>query len=605
MPQAPETQRIHWRPLRAVMVLRVLVLMVLAGFVLAVVMSYGHRGAPQTRITMAPSSPTPPEQGPLVDRSDRFEVNGSREGRPAFTLRAKSVTKFAGDRNFLEGVELTIHDERGGRVKVSGIKGQFDANERRASLAGDVTVENEDEKLSLRTGTLFYDNDRDMIFTADDIVFSIGGLEGQGRGMNYLVSERQIKIPDRVLLRVPAEEAGGPIVISSGDLVAALDGNTAVLTDNVRMERGGDVLYGNYLKVQFDEARRLVRQMNAFGDVVATLSPRSDGTVNEMRADSLVARFSGPGNQLREAEASGNCRVTSGPTTSRSRSLRYDAADDLLELRGEPVLLTATDRIAAQEIDMRVAAKTVQARGDVRTVSMPGSKGGPAAPGFGGRSAISFQARTLQYDQTAGRAAYTGAARAWQEGNSIQADEIVVDQPSRQLRATDNVMARFTQRPSADAGPPGRPTVTAVTASSMVYDDVKGVGHYRNNVHMARQDATLTADAMDAYQVERDGSRELDRVEAYGSVAIKREQSFGTAKTAVYHAADDMLILRDEEKLAEVVDTATGRTLRGQTLTFDLARDRILTESARGGRTWITLKPESKDVQSVEPKTKH
>ena len=58
MPQAPETQRIHWRPLRAVMVLRVLVLMVLAGFVLAVVMSYGHRGAPQTRITMAPSSPT-------------------------------------------------------------------------------------------------------------------------------------------------------------------------------------------------------------------------------------------------------------------------------------------------------------------------------------------------------------------------------------------------------------------------------------------------------------------------------------------------------------------------------------------------------------------
>jgi len=605
MPQAPETQRIHWRPLRAVMVLRVLVLMVLAGFVLAVVMSYGHRGAPQTRITMAPSSPTPPEQGPLVDRSDRFEVNGSHEGRPSFTLRAKSVTKFAGDRNFLEGVELTIHDERGGSVKVSGINGQFDANERRASLSGAVTVENEEENLSLRTGTLFYDNDRDMIFTADEIVFKIGGLEGQGRGMNYLVSGRQVKIPDRVLLRVSAEEAGAPVVISSGDLVASLDGNTAVFTDNVRMERGGDVLYGNYLKVQFDEARRLVRQLNAFGDVVATLSPRPDGTLNEMRADSLVARFSGPGNQLHEAEASGNCRVTSGPTTSRSRSLRYEAADDLMELRGEPVLLTATDRIAAQEIDMRVVAKTVQARGDVRTVSMPGSKGGPAAPGFGGRSAISFQARTLQFDQTAGRAVYTGAARAWQEGNSIQADEIVVDQPSRQLRATDNVMARFTQRPSPDGGPPGRPTVTALTASSMVFDDLKGVGHYRDNVHLARQDATLTADAMDAYQVERDGARELDRIEAYGSVAIKRDQSFGTAKTAVYHAADDMLILKDEEKLAEVVDTATGRTLRGQTLTFDLARDRILTESAHGGRTWITLKPEPKDAQSVEPKTKY
>ena len=46
-------------------------------------------------------------------------------------------------------------------------------------------------------------------------------------------------------------------------------------------------------------------------------------------------------------------------------------------------------------------------------------------------------------------------------------------------------------------------------------------------------------------------------------------------------------------------------TLRGRTLTFDLAGDRILTESARGGRTWITLKPEAKEVQPVEPKTKH
>src|SRR2546428_823025 len=232
MAQPPGTHRIHWRPLHAVMVLRVLVLMVLAGFILAVAMSYGRRGSPQTQITMAPSSPTPPEQGPVVDRADEFEVNGSREGRPSFTLRAKSVTGFSGDRKFLEGVELTIHDERGGRVKVSGIEGQFDAAERRARLSGDVTVESEDEKLSLHTGTLFYDNDRDMIFTADDIVFSLGGLEGQGRGMNYLVPERQIKIPDRVLLRVPAEEAGAPVLISSGELGAPPGGNTARVNRN-------------------------------------------------------------------------------------------------------------------------------------------------------------------------------------------------------------------------------------------------------------------------------------------------------------------------------------------------------------------------------------
>src|SRR2546425_4250897 len=137
--QPQGSHRIHWRPLRAVMVLRVLVLMVLAGFSLAVIMSYGRKGRPQTDITVAPSSPTPAQQGPVIDRSDQFEVNGSREGRPAFTLRARSVTGFAGDRKLLQGVELLIHDDRGGDVKVSGIEGQFDVTDRRARPSGGVT----------------------------------------------------------------------------------------------------------------------------------------------------------------------------------------------------------------------------------------------------------------------------------------------------------------------------------------------------------------------------------------------------------------------------------------------------------------------------------
>ncbi len=603
--QPQGSHRIHWRPLRAVMVLRVLVLMVLAGFSLAVIMSYGRKGRPQTDITMAPSSPTPAQQGPVVDRSDQFEVNGSREGRPAFTLRARSVTGFAGDRKLLQGVELLIHDDRGGNVKVSGIEGQFDVTDRRARLSGDVTVESEAEGLSLRTGTLFYDNERDMIFTADDIVFTVGGLSGQGRGMNYLIAERQIKIPDRVVLRISAAEAGLPATISSGDLVAVLESNAAVFTDNVRLERGGDVLYANYLKVQFDEGRKAVRQMHAFGDVVITGAPGPDGTVREMRADSLASLFAGPGGELREAELSGSCRVTYGPYTSRSRSARYRAASDLVELRGDPVVMSASDRIAAQEIDVKAGAKILEARGDVRTVSMPSGKAGAATPGFGEKSAVSFQARTLLYDQAAQRAVYAGSARAWQEGNSIQAEEIVLDQQARQLRATGDVMARFTQRHATGSGIPSRPTVASVTAASMVFDDAQGVGRYRDNVHLTREDATLTADAMDAYLVDRAGTRELDHVVATGSVAVKRDQAFGTARTAEYHAADDVLVLKDGEGLAEVVDAATGRTLRGKTLTFDLAGDRILTESARGARTWITLKPEAKDVQSVEPKTKH
>jgi LPS export ABC transporter protein LptC len=592
---------IPFRRQRTVTALRVAILIVLGGVIVSLVSTYGgRRGKPQARITMGPSAPTPPGQGPIVDQSEGFEVNGSREGRPAFTLQAGSVTGFAGDRKLLRSVHLRIHDDQGQTIQVAGDDGQFDASVRRALLAGHVRIEGADG-LSLSTGTLYYDSDRDMIFTADEVSFTLGAVEGRGRGLNYLVTERQIKIPDEVRLKVTTP-AGGPIAVSSGDLVASLRDNTAVFTDDVRLERAGGVLRGNYVKLTFDEGRSRVTTLSAFGDVVGFL-PAAAGGAREIRADSLTAGFESDGITVSEAEAAGGCRVTSGPYTSRSLSARYRRGEDRLELRGEPVILTSRDRIAAQEIDLRPEGRVLEARGEVRTVSLPAAGGGTGAPGFSGGSAVSFQAAEMRAEQGGGRAAYRGTARAWQEGNSVQADEIVVDREARQMRATGSVLARYTEG-AVPGAPGGRPAVTSITSRSMLLDDVKGVAAYRDDVHLTRPDATLTADRMDATLKDRPGRRDLDRILATGSVAVKRSGSYGSARIAEYHAVEDLLILSDEQGLAEVVDAATGRTMRGRTLTFDLAGDRILTESD-GGRTWITLKPEGKDAPSVEPKTRH
>jgi LPS export ABC transporter protein LptC len=596
--------RVHVRPLRAVMALRVFVLIVLAGFAMALVLSFGRRGGrSQTRITMAPVASASSPQGAVMDLSDEFKIEGSREGRPAFTLRARTVTGFAGERKLLEAVRLTVYEESGGAVEIAGAEGQFDASTRRAQLEGNVAIDTGDG-VSLRTGTLFYDSDRDVIFTADEVAFAAGGIEGEGRGLNYLAAERQIKIPDRVVLRVTGEDAGPPLTVTSGDLIASLPDNVVTLSDDVKLVRGGDNLRANYLKLYFDEQRRRVGRLSAFGEVAATLSSAAGGAGHELHADSLTARMSGRGQTIEEAEASGNCRFAAGVYTARSRSARYEGGQDRLELRGDPVVMTDRDRIAAQEIDLHPDRQVVEARGDVRTVSLPGPvEGPPGAPGFSGRSAVSFQARELHADRGSGRVVYSGSARAWQEGNSIQGERIEIDQAARQLRASVHVMARFTQRRTDGRGASGRPTVTSITAGSLVFDDAPGVGRYRDHVRLTRLDATLTADAMDVYLKSREGRRDLDRIEASGSVAMKRGGSFGTARQAEYLGDEDLLILKDDEGLAEVVDAPTGRTMRGRTLTFDLAGDRILAESARGGRTWITLKPETKEVQSVEPKT--
>lgn len=597
------SEHVHFGTQRLIRALRVLVLVVLAALIVGMALTYGRRDRPQTKITMT-GSPASLEQekGTVLDQADRFEINGTRGGRPAFTLNAGTVTGFANERKILERVRMAIHEEDGDSIKVIGSRGQFDPAARQAQLTGDVDI-NTPDGLSLQTGTLFYDSDRDMIFTGDAIRFALGGMTGTGRGLNYLVGERQVKIPAQVELHIRGED-DIPLTITSGDLVASMDDNTAVFTDDVRLERGGDILVGNYLHLKFDEERRHVTGIEAFGDVNAELAPGPDGRVNTLQADSLVVSLLTPSDTIDRAEASGNCRFTSGPYSSQSRTALFLRRDDRLELRGNPVVLTDRDRIAAQEIDLRPGRQTLEARGEVRTVSLPSPGDGGDTPGFG-QGAVSFQSNEMRADQVAMRAVYIGSARAWQGGNSLQAAEIIVDHAARQVRAEGKVISRWTTVSDDPDEADVRPEVTMITSQSMVLDDREGTGRYDGEVRMTRPDATLTADLLDTFLRRIGPRRDVERIEATGSVEVQWGGSTATAQTAHLLNDESVLILQDDDGLAEVVDNATGRSLRGRTLTYDLAGDRILTESERGGRTWITLDPESKDAPSVEPKTRH
>jgi len=597
------SEHVHFGTQRFIRALRVLVLVILAAVIVGMALTYGRRDRPQTEITMTGSPASlEQEQGTVLDQADRFEINGTRGGRPAFTLNAGTVTGFANERKLLEQVSMAIHEESGDSIKVVGSEGQFDPTSRQAQLTGDVDIATPDG-LSLQTGTLFYDSDRDMIFTGDAIRFSLGWMTGTGRGLNYLVGERQVKIPDQVELHMRGED-DIPLTITAGDLVASMDDNTAVFTDDVRLERGGDVLVGDYLHLKFDEERRHVTGIEAFGDVSAELAPGPDGRTNTLQADSLVVSLLTPSDTIDRAEASGNCRFTSGPYSSQSRTALFLRQDDRLELRGNPVVLTDRDRIAAQEIDLRPGRQSLEARGDVRTVSLsaPGERGD--TPGFG-QGAVSFQANEMRADQVAMRAIYIGSARAWQGGNSLQAAEIIVDHAARQVRAEGKVISRWTTASDSPDEPAVRPAMTMITSQSMILDDREGTGRYDGGVRMTRPDATLTADLLDTFLRSDGPRRDVERIEATGSVEVQWGGSTATAQTAHLLNDESVLILQDDDGLALVVDNATGRSLRGRTLTYDLAGDRILTESERGGRTWITLDPESKDAPSVEPKTRN
>jgi len=224
--------------------------------------------------------------------------------------------------------------------------------------------------------------------------------------------------------------------------------------------------------------------------------------------------------------------------------------------------------------------------------------GGHSVPGFGTAGAVSFQAARLNAEQAEHKATYDGGARAWQEGTSLQADTIIVDEGAHQIRAAGNVMSRFTERPSP-RDPTGRPVATSVTARRLTVDDAKGTALYEEDARLVRPDATLTGSTITLETRAAGKRRELQRVLANGSVSARHAGAFATASAAEYLPDRQTLELTDENGLAEVVDSATGRSMKGRSLTYDLAGDRVLTEAAAGARTWITLTPGG--TRAVEP----
>jgi lipopolysaccharide export system protein LptA len=139
----------------------------------------------------------------------------------------------------------------------------------------------------------------------------------------------------------------------------------------------------------------------------------------------------------------------------------------------------------------------------------------------------------------------------------------------------------------------------------MIADDATATARYEGDARLARPDASLTSDTMEVHLQEGGHRREIDRIVARGSVSARHEGSYATATEGEYFAARQVLVLRDADGLAEVVDGPTGRSMRGRELTYDLAGDRVLTETGPGGRTWITLTPDSKGTPRVEPPSRH
>ncbi len=598
-------ERVNFRPLRLITALRVIIAALLVAFGVVLFLSFGKKEEQAIRIHVSQPSGTAGEK--VVDLSDTFRITGTKGGSESFKLLADQVTGFVGDKKSLKGVHLEVAGENGERLYLSGNEGQFDMADKRAQLSGDVQVAGKGG-FKLNTSNLYFDGQRDMIFTSDEIAWEKPGITGRGRGLNYLTRSQIMKIPaDARETLAPQVPGDPPVEISSGDLTLGLQENDLIFNENVVMSRGAETLAGNYLKATLDSSRKKLLTVKAYGQVSASfISGKQDGAKTNLEADSLLATLAPDGRTVETIEALGHTRLTSGGMTATSESLLAEAAEDRVALRGDPVLVDERSRIAAQEIDLHPGARGLEARGDVKTSyqsSEPGKE--PASPSFfSGGEPVFFQSARLVLEDGGNVARYSGSARGWQGDDSLQADEIILHFGDRRMTAFRNVLCRFT---SAGKGEKGQaPAPTLIVASAMDYAEAEGTVHFRDSVKLTGSDSVVQADRMHVNLTDSaQGPRRVTRILAEGSVRFNHLTNSGTADRLIYTPDDGLAEMQKDAGLAEVVDRTTGRTLRGKTLTFDTRGNRVLTETMEGGRTWITLNPKDKDSRGLESKIGH
>ena len=600
-------ERVNFRPLRLVTALRGVVASLLVAFALVVFLSFGKKEEEPVRIHVSQPSGAPGDK--VVDLSDNFLITGTKGDSESFRMQADQVTGFVGDKKTLRGVRLEVVGDNGERLLLTGSEGQFDMADKRAQLSGDVQVAGKNG-FRLTTSSLYFDGERDVIFTSDEIAFETSGMAGRGRGLNYLTRGQTLKIPAEVHVTFQGEVAGGvPVEISSGDMTLGLRESEVVFNDAVVMSRGLESFSGNYLKATLDPSRRRILSVKAYGQVSASFLSGNEKARAELEADSLVATLGPDGKTLERVEALGGCRLASQGLTATSETLLAEAPADRIALRGEPVLLDGRSRVAAQEIDVHPGSRSLEARGDVKSSFQGAAHEGPSASPafFSGREPVYFQSARLVVEDGGNLARYSGSARGWQGDDSLQAEEIALHFGDRRMNAFRNVLCRFsdTGQPAGTAqGAAASPTL--IVAGAMDYAEEEGTVHFRESVKMTGRDSTVIADRMHVSLTDpAEGRRRVARLLAEGSVRFTHLANSGTGDRLIYTPGDGLAEMQQDAGLAEVVDRTNGRILRGRTLTFDTKRNRVLTETMEGGRTWITLSPKDKDGRGLEPKIGH
>lgn len=316
------------------------------------------------------------------------------------------------------------------------------------------------------------------------------------------------------------------------------------------------------------------------GVVLEESSPKGPRT---LRAAQVFVYFDPTTRQATSSLIQGNMEYRDADVTASAERANYDIPADkmiLTPVSGSLVSIMAQkNTIRAAMIEFSPKEQSMKANGRVTAALV--SSGGSASAGetslFPAGSPVYVNADTAVFRQAAKTALFQGNVRAWQELNTIISNELLVQGEGDTVTAKGAVkVVLYNARGKEAAKPASTASRSPVVATSDTLTARKTERRVELNGNVRIQEMTrlLTTERAD---LAFNAAKKLERVDATGAVKVsdRSVSRTGSGEKATYRVTEQMLFL--DGKPAELTDPRG--TLRGQQITYDIARNKAIVSS--------------------------
>ncbi|MDQ3282889.1 MAG: LPS export ABC transporter periplasmic protein LptC [Acidobacteriota bacterium] len=325
-------------------------------------------------------------------------------------------------------------------------------------------------------------------------------------------------------------------------------------------------------------ANKIVSEVRADAEVVMKeIAPQDTRQVN---ADRVTVWFDAATRRARTAYLEGGVRYADAKNRASAFRANYDITGDRLILTtdtGWQATVVADGQILkAKQIEFSPRAQTAHASGSVIAQLVgKGKAGGASADGtnlFPANKPVFVNADDLIMRQAQKIAQFTGNVKAWQDNNTLLAQEMQV------LGAGDSITARGGVRTllyntTAEA----RRTPMQTTSEQLVARRAERRVELTGKVNIVDETRNLKADKATLFL---DESRKVQKMEAETGVQMAESATGrkGTGDRAVYEVEKKMIYVFGNP--ATISDPKGN--VSGQQIVFDVAKDRVQVLSSEG-----------------------